>query len=264
MAVWFDNWRQIRRHQRAGIAIPPLNIRGRFTLLHRPEDAPLFQVAEVLGAKCYRRYIREPKEGTVIDIGANIGVVTLDWATRLPGLRIHAYEPNPQTYAVFLKNIEAQQLRDRVIAYQQAVGRRSFGRVVLHGGRDSVLSSHYYRGDAISSTFEVETISLDEVIRRCGTCNPDLVKIDTEGAEADILEGASILTLRRVRQFVLEYHNSLVPGALARCREVLTGAGFDCIVRPGPFDKQGLLYARQVDPNSCGFGNRRADLGEVV
>jgi len=44
---------------------------------------------------------------------------------------------------------------------------------------------------------------LDEVVGRCTQTNLwALVKIDTEGAEAEILEGASHATLARIQQFI--------------------------------------------------------------
>src|SRR5260370_25386181 len=72
-------------------------------------------------------------------------------------------------------------------------------------------------------------VPLHTVIRRCIGDGPiALVKIDAEGAEAGILEGADAETLKEIRQFVIEYHNSLCPGALERCERVLADAGFRC------------------------------------
>jgi hypothetical protein len=97
---WFRNWRAVWRYRASPWDLPSLHLRRGFTLHHRPNDLALMQIAEVMAGKCYRRCMKEPRSGTVIDIGANIGVVTLDWATRLEGVRVHAYEPHPETYAV--------------------------------------------------------------------------------------------------------------------------------------------------------------------
>lgn len=249
MIAWFDNWHEVRRNEKKGAGVPPLRLRKGFTLYHRPEDIALIQIAEVLRGRCYRQYIDEPQSGTVIDIGANIGVASLDWGTRLPGVVVYAYEPHPQTYSVLAANVEANVLGRKVKTYQQAVG-RCRGLLVLRGSAVSVNNTAYGGGFAAdaSEEFEAEMISFDDVIERCEKQGPpDLVKIDAEGAEADILEGASGSSLERVRQFVLEYHDSFVPGSLSRCQAVLTHAGFSCIIHPDPVRiGLGLLYAHNI------------------
>ena len=92
----------------------------------------------------------------------------------------------------------------------------------------SVLGTAY--GDAPprpeADRIEVSVVGLDEVATRVGNRPIDLLKIDAEGAEADILEGASADTLARIRSIVLEYHDDLVPDAKDRCLRVLRAANF--------------------------------------
>jgi len=90
---------------------------------------------------------------------------------------------------------------------------------------------------------QVEAVTLDQVVARCAGQGPiSLIKMDVEGAEADIMEAASARSLEEVRQFVLEYHDDLCPNARSRCESVLTGVGFYCRVRPFN-SRQGILYA---------------------
>ncbi|HEV7987745.1 MAG TPA: hypothetical protein VGP23_04590, partial [Candidatus Binataceae bacterium] len=79
IVAWFDNWDEIWRCYRRGAELPPLRFRRGFILRHRPEDQVLLQFYEVFRDKNYRRYIAEHRRRTIVDIGANIGVVTLDW-----------------------------------------------------------------------------------------------------------------------------------------------------------------------------------------
>jgi hypothetical protein len=53
-----------------------------------------------------------------------------------------------------------------------------------------------------------------------------LLKIDTEGAEGDILDEASVPALRRCNNIVVEWHDNIVPGVSAIVRARLAGAGF--------------------------------------
>jgi hypothetical protein len=105
-----------------------------------------------------------------------------------------------------------------------------------------------YRQDANSHGSEearVTTVSLDDVVARCTEGEAiRLLKIDAEGAEGEILEGASSSTLSRIDQMVVEYHDSLVPQVRERCCAVLERAGFQYVARAITPDS-GLLYAWQ-------------------
>lgn len=244
MIAWFDNWREVWLSYRSGAEIPHLRFRRGFVLHHRPEDQVLLQFFEVFRDKNYRRYITEPRFGTMVDIGANIGAVSLDWATRLQGIRIHAYEPHPGTFAMLRENVDANHEAPCIATYQEAVGGRT-GTLVLRTGGSSMENSAYGSSTAARKLDEigVTMVSLDMVIERCSGDGPiGLVKIDAEGAEADILEGAHPETLKEIRQFVIEYHDGLCPNALARCERVLADAGFRCATPPAR-PSQGLLYA---------------------
>ena len=264
-----DNWREVwpcYRVRGNTDGLPTLHFRHGLAIRHRPVDRMHGQFAEVFLFKAYRKFIKEPRHGVMVDIGANIGVVTLDWASRLPHVRIHAYEPHPATFAVLSENVAANHLEPLITIRQEAVGRQAGTLTLRSMAESSTLTTAYENsknerptGSArvgsfcpeagqwwgtVADEFTVSTVSLDEVIERCaagGTVH--LVKIDTEGAEADILEGARRETLGAIEQFVLEYHDIFCPDALARCERVLTDAGFKYVVRPlAP--GLGMLYAR--------------------
>lgn len=243
MIAWFDNWRDVWSCHRRGVELPPLRFRHGLVLHHRPEDVALVQFVDVFRDKNYRQYITEPRSGTIVDIGANIGVVSLDWATRLPNVQIHAYEPNPATYAILRENVAANDLLERVVCHQQAVGRET-GTLSFRTAGLSVLTTAYANlADEATGQFTAATVSLDDVIEHCMQDGPvGVVKIDAEGAEAEILEGAHPETLKKVRQFVIEYHDGMCPNALARCQRVLKEADLHYAIRPTRPDL-GLLYA---------------------
>lgn len=242
---WFRNWPTVWWYRARAWELPPLRLRRGFTLHHRWEDLALLQIAEVLGGKGYRRYMNEPCSGTIVDIGANIGVATLDWVTRLARVHVQAYEPHPETYQVLSENIAENGVSPRVTAYQEAVGRCG-GAVKMRASAVSVNTTSYGTGwaDDAGEEFLAPMISFDEVVARCADGPIELVKIDAEGAEADILEGASAAALARVQRFVLEYHDSFVPGSLTRCERVLKSAGFHCFARHDPWrEGLGVLHA---------------------
>ena len=247
MARWLSNWREVWSAYRAGREVPPLRFRHGFTLDYGQHDDPVSLLHETFGERQYAQHIAAP-DGLMIDLGANIGVVTLDWATRSEGLRVHAYEPNPPTNSVLRRNVEANGLAGRVVVHHEAVGRGG-GELSLWTNVHSMVATGF--GDAPPRAggvrVSVPLIDLNEVVRRAGGGPVSLLKVDTEGAEADTLEGATPETLAAIRQAIVEYHNSLCPDALERCRVVLERAGFRCRVMPFKRSRQqGLIYATRA------------------
>lgn len=243
MISCLSNWSEVWSSYRNGHPLPSLQFRSGLTLHHGPLDSPISLLHEVFGERQYRRHISSPKDGVMIDLGANIGLVTLDWASRSRRLRVHAYEPNYLTNRVLRRNVEANGLTDRVTVHDEAVGRES-GQIRLWTNVNSVTVTAYSDGplvpDAVATW--VPLIDLNEVVRRAGGGPVALLKIDTEGAEADTLEGATAATLEALRQVILEYHDQLCPNASVRCKRVLEQAGFRCLVRPANAN-HGLIYA---------------------
>jgi hypothetical protein len=85
---------------------------------------------------------------------------------------------------------------------------------------------------------------MEEVWRRLDQREIWLLKIDTEGAEADILEGAPEAVLSATQTAIVEYHDNICPEASSRCEKVLREAGFKCRVRVHPWD-EGIIYAQR-------------------
>jgi FkbM family methyltransferase len=245
MIRWLSNWPDVWSSYRASLPPPPLKFRSGLTLYHGLHDSPVSLLREVFGEQQYRRHIESPSEGVMIDLGANIGSVTLDCASRSRRLRVHAYEPNPLTNRVLRRNIEVNGLADRVTVHDEAVGREP-GQVRLWTNVNSMAVTAYGvdppTPEAVATS--VPLIDLNEVVRRAGGGPITLLKMDTEGAEADTLEGATPATLEALRQVILEYHETLCPNASVRCKDILERAGFRCLVHPLNA-KQGLIYARR-------------------
>lgn len=236
------NWSDVWSAYRSGGTLPSLEFRSGFVLHHRPQDDPIMLMHEVFGGRHYRRHIPGRADGAVVDIGANIGMVSLDWATRSRGIVLHAYEPNPDTAGTLRRNVHDSGCDGRVFVHQEAVG-AACGQTRMWIGGPSVLSSTHSARSTGTHEVMVSMIDLNRVCDRIDG-HVFLLKIDAEGAEADILEAASDRTLQRIGHVALEYHDPLMPGALERCRARLTAAGFTLTIRPAPDEpRQGMLYA---------------------
>jgi FkbM family methyltransferase len=231
---WLKNWRAVWSAYRSSATIPPLEFRAGFTVHHQPGDEPVMLMLEIFAEGCYRRYLEKPVREAMIDIGGNIGMTTLDFASRAPALEVDIYEPNPRTRAILITNIESNGLDRRVVIHPEAVGRAP-GELTLRLGAHSGVATGYGQG---GEEFRVPLIDLNQVVHG----KVSLLKIDAEGAEGDILEGASAATLARIDQVILEYHENFCPGVARRCTRSLEAAGFRVDVH-AIAPEQGLLYA---------------------
>jgi FkbM family methyltransferase len=124
-----------------------------------------------------------------IDVGANIGVYTLI-ACMSTDVRVWAFEPSSETMERLRENVQLNALDNRVILEQKAVG-AAVGPGRLTRGLDSV--NHLMTSGDIGPTEEVEVTTIDSVVPRPPSSALTIMKIDVEGAELGVLEGAADL-----------------------------------------------------------------------
>lgn len=161
----------------------------------------------------------------VYDIGANVGFFTL-LAARLVGPtgQVVAFEPDPEVAHRLRENVRVNGF-GHVDVIEAAVWSTS-GRVTF-ARADSSITPDLGHGHVISTTSEggVVAIALDDLVRD-GARAPTLLKVDVEGAEAQLLRGArNVLTT--VRPYVLvEVHTELGPKVEAEVRAELESAGY--------------------------------------
>ena len=241
MFRYLQNWREVWAAYRTEQTLPALQFRQGFTLHHGPADDPIMLLHTVF-AKSEYGALTSGRSRYLVDIGANIGSVTLDRASRDPSVKVDCYEPNPLTFDTLTRNIRDNGLVPRVRLFPDAVTGQD-GVVLLWSGESSVLSSTSASSAIGGVSMSVPTVTLDRAISRTGATRL-AVKIDAEGAEVEMLESASDATLAAIDELALEYHDSIVPDARRRCHAVLASAGFVC--RTIPFNHhQGILIARR-------------------
>lgn len=132
-----------------------------------------------------------------IDIGANTGYYSLLAATVNPMSKIYSFEPaqGPLYYLsknVFLNNLEKQ------ISVQPIALSSQSGEVMFYEVKNKKYTylSHNLGGigslkeDVSKIVYTVKTETLDQFISKNSIPQLDLIKIDTEGTENFILEGA--------------------------------------------------------------------------
>jgi FkbM family methyltransferase len=238
LANWPTVW--MRRHK---TPLPSLRFRNGLVMNHGKYDDPLLLLDEVFIRRLYDFKTDAPRDGIMLDVGANIGSVTQFFALESSTLQIHAYEPNPAAFEMLQRNIKDNHLEQRVAAFPEAVGRDS-GDLSLWVDVNTTLSTAYMESSPGEGgrRIKVPMVSLDEVWQRLHQAPIWLLKIDTEGAEGDILEGTSKSTLRAVQNAIIEYHDNIVPGVSERCYRVLEASGFKWKTFVHPW-KEGIIYA---------------------
>jgi FkbM family methyltransferase len=173
------------------------------------------------------------KPGSVsFDIGAQAGYHTL-YASSLvgPAGRVFAFEPAPRNIANIKKHVAMNHLTN-VSVIEAAVS--DFDGVSHFDCAGSAVAGHL----SANGRLAVRTITLDGEIDRGVLPEPDYIKIDAEGAELRILEGARKLLARRHPTLSVETHQWLpeFPTVRQDCLRFLFQLGYT-VAEPDPSEK---------------------------
>jgi FkbM family methyltransferase len=140
--------------------------------------------------KIIDRLTREKSSLTVFDIGANIGMFSL-FFTKYKTFSIVAFEAAPETVRMLQKNLDSNGAK--VVVVPKAVSGKS-GHVeffLTHHHKSSLLHSWASeQGTTEVQKISIPSISVDDFVSTNPTLSPDVLKIDVEGAGADVLLGA--------------------------------------------------------------------------
>jgi FkbM family methyltransferase len=129
----------------------------------------------------------------VLDIGANVGLITLSILASCPSVKVIAFEPAPFQCNLLEKTISANGLIDRVKVQKTALGQsRGRMRFSTHIGIDASGLDGFFDtgvgGPAKQIIVDVDT--LDNWWIANGSPSVNIIKLDTEGSELWILQGA--------------------------------------------------------------------------
>jgi FkbM family methyltransferase len=120
-----------------------------------------------------------------VDVGANVGSYTI-LASAALGAKTIAFEPIPTTYGHLVDNIDLNGVHDLVTAHNIGVGAER-GELIFTSSLDTV---NHVLGPAesdITST-KIAVNTLDEML---GESRPTVIKIDVEGFETRVIDGAA-------------------------------------------------------------------------
>jgi len=144
---------------------------------------------------------------TILDIGGNIGITSLYFANRYPSAKIIAFEPVPSNFAVLSKNIAPY---PNITGLPIALGKEK-GILEMYCSDDPANNggfSFFETGCDVGRKVSVEVKEINGVLSEHNIKKIDLIKIDTEGAEYDILTSLDENILGSVKWIIGELHEN--------------------------------------------------------
>ncbi|MEQ1850960.1 MAG: FkbM family methyltransferase [Chthoniobacteraceae bacterium] len=157
-----------------------------------------------------RKYVADAT--VVFDVGANVGVWTVIMSRKNSRAQVHAFEPNPETFALLERNVGENKCAnvtlnrtavsdtEKQLTFQVPEGVSIYGRVApaVEGVDKEGRFLH-------TNSFIVPSVRLDDYCRAHRIESIDFLKIDVEGYELPALKGLeSLLKARRIKAIYME------------------------------------------------------------
>jgi FkbM family methyltransferase len=171
-------------------------------------DLALFLFGNFQSHVSANRHFSIPSDAVIFDIGANIGSMCLSFAKRAPEGFVYAFEPTEYAYKKLVRNLSLNpDLSSRIHATHAYVSNRSeesqpvecYSSWKVDGLK---AETHPIHGGLIRPAELTQVLTIDDFCRDNAIDRLDFIKIDTDGHELDVLEGARE-TLRNRRPVVL-------------------------------------------------------------
>lgn len=164
---------------------------GKVYVCHECWNSTIPGIHEV---KWWEKLIQETKEGdTIVDVGAYVGIFTIILAKKAgKSGKVLAFEPNPKNSALFNKNVKLNGVSGQVEFFDIAISEDTKPLLLASDGPTSHIVAEAMPG--YGNCLTVKSRPLDEILQGRKI---DIMKIDTEGYEANILRGAKNLLKKK-------------------------------------------------------------------
>lgn len=183
---------------------------------------------------------------TILEIGCNNGSDTLALLRVMPQAKIYCFEPEPRAVARFKEQLGSH--LDKVRLFEIAVSDRT-GQIDFHSSGGGNLPDGWDQSGSIrrpknhvieypwvkfEKTIAVSTCRLDDWCAENGVDQIDFIWMDVQGAEGDVIAGASKI-LESTRFLYTEYSNNELYDGQPSFRNLLARVpSFDVVARyPG-------------------------------
>jgi len=212
-AIWRLHYEQFERQRRRLAAKKQtgvISFVGTDFELHRSsegvsEELRLFGVHEPSATKSYLEHLSPGDH--VIDIGSNLGYYLVLAAERVGSSgRLLGFEPAPAVYEILERNVRRSRhgnIRVEQCAIGAKVGSLQFYESEVPNWGSLFQDSRLQQTGA--TTVKVKTV--DDIVCGAPGFHPDALRMDVEGAELMVLEGARDVLRRYKPCLFIEFHN---------------------------------------------------------
>ena len=191
---------------------------GRFpyygTTVHFPPRAPLFRVICQQGRfepEIIDRLIQLARpDTTVFDVGANLGLMAIPVLNACNTCRVVSFEPSPSSLPFLRRTMSGAPFGERWVLVDKALADKPGELDFTVGRPEDALFEGFKSGDRIdhARTIAVKVSTLDAEWQALGRPQVSAVKIDVEGAEQQVLDGARALLAEQRPALLIEWHDA--------------------------------------------------------
>jgi FkbM family methyltransferase len=132
------------------------------------------------------------KDSVILDIGANIGTHSVYWGKITQANKIYAFEPVITTYRILEKNIEINNLINKVKPFNFGLGNKKTRAKIKTYDLDNIGGTSLEE----DANGDIEIHALDDIDEINNLTRIDFIKIDVEGFEKYVLEGGKRTLLK--------------------------------------------------------------------
>jgi FkbM family methyltransferase len=206
---------------------------------------------------------------TLVDIGANVGMYTV-YAAVLRKMKVFAFEPESQNYALLNANIEANGISDRVLAFPLAMS-DTLSPDKLYMSEFQIGGSCHSFGEEVGFDLKPRkaaftqgafSVPLDQLVEGGSIPVPDYIKIDVDGFEHKVIAGArKTLANKNVREVLIELNTHLPEHQAVITELQALGFSYDAaqvqgaLRKEGSFEGVGEFIFRRKAQQAVDFGH---------
>jgi FkbM family methyltransferase len=182
------------------------------TTVHFPPRAPVFRVMCENGRfepEIIDRLVDLARpDTTVFDVGANLGLMAIPVLHACRSCRVVSIEPSPNSLSFLRQTVGGSGYGGRWQVVDKALAARPGQLAFVIGRPEDALFEGLKSSDRIpnASTIVVPVSTLDAEWIALGSPAVSVVKIDVEGAEGQVLEGAGALLAAEQPALLIEWH----------------------------------------------------------
>lgn len=147
-------------------------------------------------------YLRENE--IFVDAGANIGSYSILASAEI-GATSYSFEPVEETFNQFQQNINVNNISSKVNCFQIGLASKP-GELIFTDEQDSSMNHVLTSNNSSKNAKRVEVSTLDSILKNY---SPSLLKIDVEGFELEVLNGAlETLNKQSLKAIIIELNGS--------------------------------------------------------